>query len=100
MYYALNTFMVCLPRTPKSFKFELRDCWKCPQHSLLDQTELKLAKPGFRKPQFSSVGTQMKDMEQIIKVPQNSYGDPMAVQLENTFSGRLDTSPWTTLTIL
>ncbi len=27
-------------------------------------------------------------------------GDPMAVKLENTFPDRLDTSPWTTLTIL
>ena len=35
----------------------------------------------------------------VIGVP-DPKGDPMAVQLENTFPGRLDTSPWTTLTIL
>ena len=36
LYYALNPFMVCLPRTPKSLKFELRKCYKCSQHLLLD----------------------------------------------------------------
>ncbi len=30
----------------------------------------------------------------------NIADDLKAVQLENTFPGRLDTSPWTTLTIL
>ncbi len=28
--------MVCLSRTPKSFEFELRICFGCPQHFLLD----------------------------------------------------------------